>query len=309
MLSTAADAALFTARGDVLDRLARAATQGLNVLLSGPPGAGRTSALHQLSRRLRIDAAAHPRFVNAAGVRTPERLLAEVAGDLLPTVRVVGGTSAYNRFSRYADLPAGLVALVDDLPASVAHDVFGRLRDEIWSVPVAWVVTCSERDRLSFLRPPADAFYDVVVDLEPLSDAEAEELVGRRVSATELTVSGLHSAVAAAAGNPRDLIRAVRSIVLTGDSGGAVRERAARRERLRQRLSRPAAMLLEDLDSLGPSSASDQELQARTGWTRSRLVQVFAELEGAGAVESDDVGNGGAGRPRKVYRPVEERPG
>lgn len=309
LLPTGADSALVVGREDQLDRLVDAVRRRLNVLLIGAAGSGATTILHQLSRRLRLTTAQHPRFVNATGMDRPEQLLDQLAGDLVPTVSVVGGSSAYTRFSRYVDLPQGLVALVDNASVSLAYDSFGRLRDEIWTVPMSWVVTCSERDRLSFLRPPADAFYEVIVDLPRLEDSSAADLLRRRASTWELSDAALTSAVQFGRGNPRELISAARSIVLEGEDPAALPADAAWRHAVRQKLSRPAAMLLEELESVGPSSASDTELQERTGWTRARLVQVFAELQKAAAVESDEVRSGTNGRPRKVFRPTKRAHG
>jgi DNA-binding MarR family transcriptional regulator len=79
--------------------------------------------------------------------------------------------------------------------------------------------------------------------------------------------------------------------------------RIKREERLAE-LGRSAFMLMAELESLGPASASDKQLLQRLGWTRSRAVQVFRQLEEAGLVTSETV-KGDSGRPRKVYRPAE----
>ena len=60
-------------------------------------------------------------------------------------------------------------------------------------------------------------------------------------------------------------------------------------------------MLAQELEALGWASASDERLLVRMGWTRSRVVQVIAELEGEGLVEMREESTG-RGRPRKLYR-------
>ncbi len=60
-------------------------------------------------------------------------------------------------------------------------------------------------------------------------------------------------------------------------------------------------MLADELDALGWTSASDQRLLDRMGWTRPRVVQVIAELESRGLVEMREESTG-RGRPRKLYR-------
>jgi predicted transcriptional regulator len=63
-------------------------------------------------------------------------------------------------------------------------------------------------------------------------------------------------------------------------------------------------MLLAELEARGAASASEEDLLRSLGWTRTRAVQVFSDLERAGLVTSETE-KGSSGRPRKVYRPVE----
>lgn len=289
-----------------LDRVVESVQLGLNVLVHGDSGSGLTTVLHQVLRRLGRSQQSHPRFVNAAEIRRPEQLMHHVAADLVPTVSVVGGTSGgspvYSKFARYTSVPEGTVALVDNAPTRLLAETFGAHRDEVWAVPMSWVVTCTDRDKGAVLQPPADAFFDQVVELAALTDVEAASLLRRRTTKQELPAAALRTAVGAGNGNPRSLIQAARSLVLDGGDPDAVSEGSIRRAELQRRLSRPAAMLLSELISRGPSSASDRELQDACGWTRARLVQVFGELEAAGAVEYDEVATGRSGRPRKIYR-------
>jgi predicted ArsR family transcriptional regulator len=66
-------------------------------------------------------------------------------------------------------------------------------------------------------------------------------------------------------------------------------------------VGRAAAMLVAEVESLGPVSASDERLLSRLGWTRERAAQVFKQLEEAGLVVFSELRDG-PGRPRKVYR-------
>ncbi len=302
LLGTSRDRSLAVGAAAELVRITDAVGRDLNVLVSAALGGGTTTTLHRFARTAVRELGRHPRFVNAAGIETASGLLQQLAGDLTPTVSVVGGSGAYSMFARYADLPDGVVALVDNLPVQLATELFGTYRDELWAVPITWVVTCSETNRSGFLRPPADSFFDVVVDLPPLNDVDSASLLRRRTSKDELPAAALRAAVAAGAGNPRALINAARAIVLDGGDADSITQASLVRDRVERSLSGSARMLLSELRSLGPSSASDRQLQDRAGWTRARLVQVFAELERAGAVETDQVRDGRSGRPRKVYR-------
>ncbi|GAB3303738.1 hypothetical protein EK0264_03280 [Epidermidibacterium keratini] len=304
LLSTSDDKALLVQRVAELDLIIDAVGRGLNVLLHGERGSGLTTTLHQVMRRAMLDDLAHPRFSNAASVTGAEDLVHQIVGDVGPTVAVVGGTSAYSRFARYADLPPGIVGIVDNAPVRVLRELFGQHRDEVWAVPMSWVVACPEQDRAAVLEPPVDSFFDVVVGLDPLTDVQSASLLRRRTSKSELPPPALRAVVQAAGGNPRRLIRLARTLVLGEGDPTSLSRAAADRAEVESRLSRPAQMLLAEIVARGPSSASDVRLQEATGWTRSRLVQLFGELERQGAVDTSQSNDGNSGRPRKIYRAV-----
>jgi len=164
------------------------------------------------------------------------------------------------------------------------------------------VVTCHDQDRPGLLGSAAADFFDVVIELGPLTDVQAASLLRRRTTKEELDGHALRVAVDSAGGNPRALVRAARRVVIEGVDPDELQRAAFVRDQVSKALSRPAAMLLAELVERGPSSASDVGLQAATGWTRSRLVQVLGELERAGAVDCEEHSDGRSGRPRKVFR-------
>ena len=61
-------------------------------------------------------------------------------------------------------------------------------------------------------------------------------------------------------------------------------------------------MLVAELQALGPVSASNAHLQERLGLTRSRLAQVFSQLEDAGLVRSFAAPTDRPRRPAKLYQ-------
>lgn len=302
--STAADRLLWVGHSQQLDAVRAAADRDLNVLLAAEPGGGLTTALHRLSYQIGGDQTGSVRFINAAAVDSVDRLLEQIAGDLTPTIAVVGAVAPYALFSRYSALSQRIVAVVDNLTPELAYEAFARCRDELWAVPITWIVACSVHDQASFRQGPADAFFDVALLLPPLTDVEAASLVRKRTTKFELDAAGLRAVVDVGEGNPRRLVRAARQLVLNSRTVSDLHRDAFDRAEAVRTLSRPAAMLLTELDSLGPSSASDRQLQERMGWTRARLVQVFAELQRCGAVGVQEVRTAHAGRPRKIYNPM-----
>lgn len=308
LLDTAPDHELFAGRDDELARLIDLADRGVNVLLIGERGAGKTTMLRQLAYRLRqIDSEQRPVFVEGRLAENP-RMFIELVRSRLGLPSSNGGASPFEE----ADLPALVAALragvtsgrrvvlVDELHAgTVGATIFGRLRDELWQLPITWVVAVTEDDAGVLQTPPADAFFEEVMRLEPLSWDEQRKILEARL--------GREGALIAAQideGNPRRLIMLARAAT---DSGVSVMKRQAaltdRWEAVRK-LGRPASMLMAELESLGPSSASDERLLGRLGWTRSRAVQVLRELEANGLVTSSFV-KGPSGGRRKLYRPVD----
>src|SRR5207237_290633 len=70
------------------------------------------------------------------------------------------------------------VLLIDEPPSGeIGHTLFGRLRDEVWQLPFLWVVAIDEHQRAALTRPPADAFFPVVLELKPLDPKDALELL------------------------------------------------------------------------------------------------------------------------------------
>lgn len=303
LLDTRADVALFVDREHESARLRRALDEGLNVLVTGPRGCGKTSFVRRVLTDLRAADAAGPTpvFVVAATVERPADLLRRVAGAL--DVTADGSESARDVVAALAqaDLGGPRPVVVDGLPVATAHPVFGQLRDELWALPITWVVTCPDRDEPDFLRPPADAFFDVVLRLGPLADGAVRELLRRRATPAELDDRAVAEIVSLAGGSPRKALDLARRLLTDPAAADGLRAEVLQRRDVLESLGPAAAMLLDELETSGPASASDPALLARLGWTRPRAAQVLAELEQAGLVEGTTVPEG-PGRPRKVYR-------
>jgi hypothetical protein len=324
LLDTPQDRGLFAARNLELRRLKENVGSRHNVLVIGERGSGKTSLLRQLTlalRESRPDKALAPAFVEGRLADSPAMFLdlVRLRLGLEPKVRresVLEATMAgmttrgRPRLDDALELPR-LVAsleeavprgnwravLVDEIPnADIARTIFGQLRDELWQLPIVWVVAVADSNVGSFAKPPADAFFDMVLRLEPLDVEQQGKLLKARAGQP-----GARLAKEVDEGNVRRLLALARA-VLSQRRGGAqtLRALSARQAKVAT-LGRPASMLVSEMEVLGPVSASDERLLNRLGWTRERAVQVLRSLEAAGLVESDNV-KGESGRPRKVYR-------
>ena len=293
------DAALFVGRDDALGHLGRALDLGRNAVVQGTPGAGRTTLLRQLTRRLRL--AGRPSLWIAGSETTG-------VDDVLARVARWAGVPAGPPeaiLDALAGLPATTaraVVVVDDLPPATGNLLFGAWRDRLWESRVQWVVSVRSAALAELLRGPASAFFATTVALSPLPDADAADLLARR--GVRLSPDALAHVVAAGRGNPRELVTAAGDVVAGRVDGDGLDAFTAWRTARVAELSPAAAMLVRELPTHGWASASDPELQERLGWTRARLTQVFGQLDRAGLVTSAEQKQG-QGRPRRVFRPLQ----
>ena len=137
----------------------------------GPAGSGKTSLLRRLEARLGGETV----FINVARAESFTGLMAQLAsairsGDLErdPEHRPLDGHVSDALVAlRAAALEhrgaANPVVLLDGLTKTLRHELFGRQRDELWEIPVSWVVTGR-----TALVPPADTYFESTVVLDPL---------------------------------------------------------------------------------------------------------------------------------------------
>src|SRR5680860_1828598 len=201
LLDTRPDHELFVDRVEEIARIRAALGQGLNCLVVGERGSGKTSLVRALmfEERQEIDAqdVGLPRLLYVRGSG------AESASDLLR--RAVEALAQYQGEQLAAGLsgtPSGLIAelgerarrgsvlmVLDDAPAAAGNALFGALRDELWSIDLRWLVTVATTDSATLLRPPADAFFESQVTLDPLP-ADASPIRRRRISIEASAGSG-----------------------------------------------------------------------------------------------------------------------
>ncbi|HEX8769750.1 MAG TPA: AAA family ATPase [Acidimicrobiales bacterium] len=318
LLDNSTDARFFSGRTEDLARLERAVGRNANALIVGPRGAGKTSLLRMLQLRLR-DQGRTVVFIDGRSVddvrsvlrRVLERL-GEVSGapqpgwwrdeaDVLDLVAQLTATAGVMTARR----DRGPVVLCDELPsAETGHTLFGRLRDDLWMTGLTWVLAVPSVWEPVVLEPPADAFFEVTVTLAPLTIKDAEALVRLRVGGS--LARQLTKVIRAGALEPPQTPRALLQLAVAAaeTSVEEAATRAGRPDPIAD-LPRPEAMLVAELRWTGPASASDSQLLARLGWTRSRAVQVLRALADKGVVAGYDVPNPKGGRPLKRYRLTE----
>jgi len=316
LFDNALDAELFVARPEV-ERLERNSRERINTLLVGEPGSGKTSLLRNVLLRLReqeepaiwVDGALAESTSDLA-VQIEERLLNEFGGSLMSPsfLSLSESTAVVARLRRLRELVGGdrqVVVLLDLAPGGIdPFGFFGRFRDELWQVPLTWIVAAPRSMRTELLTPPADAFFEDVVELTPLGTGQQEELISRRLEPGETTPWRLPNE---GEGNPRRLLQIVRDSFRTGEPVDAHFLARSIRDGELASLGHAARIVHDYLEEHGPTSASDEDLLAHLNWSRQRAAKVLRELEDAGLIRSDTQ-QGENGRPRKLFAVVPPAP-
>ncbi len=195
---------------------------------------------------------------------------------------------------------------------ALIHRLFGRCRDEVWGLPLRWVVAGRLDARDRYLESPADVFFDTEVVAEPLHADEARNLVVARLERAapgdEADVrrirSRLDQIVERGAGVPRRLLAAAREALLsTAEEAKTIDEALA----VAASLGKTESAVMHYLVASGATSASDADFLAELGVSRSRATQVLKRLEASSLVLISEMRTG-RGRPRRLYRPVGTRP-
>jgi energy-coupling factor transporter ATP-binding protein EcfA2 len=201
---------------------------------------------------------------------------------------------------RLAALERGVCLMIDGISPTVAHAVFGSLRNELWALEgAAWVVAGDIAAGPLYREPPADAFFARTVELAPLSPADGAKLL--RAHAPELSDEQIARTLAAEdSGNPRRLLRAAADIQAgispTAWANDALAQRAE------QAAGPLAGRLVAYLADNGPASASDQRLLRQVGASRQRASQLMHQLESAGVLETLEAREPGRrGRPVRLF--------
>jgi len=299
-------------RAPETDAILRAVATSQPVLVLGERGSGRTSLLNHVASLLtRQKEARQTVMVSGELASNPSQLLGVLVARVQRLAEPAGSPARWLEDLRALSMPDGpfgqvaqpailielvdllgdrLAALerpaclmVDGIAPTVAHGMFGSLRNELWALPgAAWVLAGDIAAATLYLEPPADAFFERTVKLGPLTDADAAKLL--RAHIPELVGADIERAIAVAEGNPRRLVRAA------GDIQAGIAPASAKSDELARQavaVAGPlAGALVGYLADHGPAAASDETLLRQIGASRQRASQLMHELEAAGLLET-----------------------
>ncbi len=323
-----ADQRRFIDRIPETDTILRAVAGSQPVLLLGEHGSGRTSLLNHVAWVLAHEK--EPRrtvIVSGELATSPSQLLGVLVARVQRLVEPAGSRAGWIEDLRALSMPDGpfgaviqpailmelvdllgerlaslerpVCLMVDGIAPTVAHGVFGSLRNELWALPgAAWVVAGDSAAEKLYLEPPADAFFERTVKLGPLSDADSAKLL--RAHLPEPSDADVESAIAVAEGNPRRLLRAA------GDIQAGVAPSSPAADGLVQQATAAAGPLAGPLVGYlaahGPTSASDEAMLRQIGASRQRASQLMHALESAGLLETIEQHEPGRrGRPARRF--------
>jgi hypothetical protein len=326
LYDNSADARLFVVPEE-WNVLMRAIDRRNNVLVTAPRGWGKTSLLRQVQQSLR-DNGHSAAFVDGSALEDGFQLLIRVRRALAGTSSApqrmkeqfgaIGSALAgdpsppppeasyalMNELQAIEGLPETTLLVDASHSAEAVYAIFGRLRDLIWQMPHRWIIVVDEDEAATALKPPADAFFDMVLRLKPWSIERMIMILDRRLEPGDLDRKFVQDIAAGADGNPRKALRAANEAIVTGRPPAASLTDRARVLNQAAALGRPHGMLMAELLDLGQASPSDAALLDRLGLSRGRVTALLRELlDHDLVVAAPDTSSGTTGRPRTIYRP------
>ncbi len=323
-----ADQRRFVDRTLESDAIIQAVAASQPVLLLGERGSGRTSLLNHVAWLLaRQKESRHTVMISGELASNPSQLLGVLVARVQRLAEPAGSRARWIEDLQALSMPDGpfgqvaqpailmelvdllgerLAALerpvclmVDGIAPTVAHGVFGSLRNELWALQgAAWVVAGDSAAEALYLEPPADAFFERTVKLGPLTDADAAKLL--RAHVPVLVDADTERAIAVGEGNPRRLLRAA------GDIQAGIAPVSSAADESVQRATAVAGPLagaiVGYLAAQGPAAASDERMLRQIGASRQRVSQLLHELESAGLLETIEQHEPGRrGRPARRF--------
>lgn len=306
LTAAGSDQRLYVGRDEEAMAVVDALHLGLNVLVDGPRGSGRTSFLHHLRTRRNAT------LIDARPWGTTGALLSAIIRSFGPegTIedRDTVGPHDFDQLSTAIVEQAGgeapALILLDDPDPVAGRPLFAAFRDALWEVPAQWVVAIEERHLASFLQPPADAFFGRTVSLGPMSEDMARRLLRRRTEdaqgdpAADRVQTAIEDILMVTNPLTPSRLLTAAALAVEGSDPTASLHAVTEAQLSASLLGRTETMTWEVLRGLGAAHAGDEQLGSRLGLTRQRLQQLLSRLETAGLVASHREGK------RKMYRAV-----
>ena len=225
-LLTRRDRELFAGRHGELSRVVAAIEAGFNCAIVGEPGSGRTTLANAAVAELEAN---QPPIsvltIYAAEIADAAGLLAAASAELtvrgwpgaVPAARPGLRLEAIDRLDSLrrqvatrASGTAAPVFLVEDVAIGAGRELFGALRDELWTIDARWLVTVSTAQAPGLLRPPADVFFEVQITLHRSPTTRPPSLLRRRID--DCGPGLVRQIVGSGGGNPRRLIELARDL-------------------------------------------------------------------------------------------------
>lgn len=308
LTASKADEALFVNRTSETTTILRAAVElRLNTFVTGPPGSGKTSLLRHVF--LHLERSGTPVvYANVERARSIEEAIGLIATAIDPDSPAASSSSTIAEDetdlivienaieATFADQPL-VVALVDGADDALTTTLFGRYRDRLWeSRTLKWVVASRHRAP----APPADAFFDRVVELEPFSQVDGATML--EVRAPEISDTA-RARLAAAIGSAQPVfwMLAAQSLALADSDPASVIKAITAQNAATRDLPDRLRVLYDAVRDLGPIHASDSQLLARLDVSRPWVATGLKELEEQGLVHAERDGR------RVLYQALRNR--
>jgi hypothetical protein len=300
LLDTRSEQKLFVSDASRARAIERGSAFEGNVLIGGDPGSGKTSVLFAIRARCGGKAL----YLNAATLDASEAIVSALSRMLVEAEFIEPGAATpegdpladVREIRRWREAPPETRFLLDDLSVGQAIRLFGHLRDELWQTPVSFAVAARAGVAKALSTPPADAFFDAHVTLEPLDATHASQLLQARAVAGQTTALAFEREGTKL--QPRELL----ALAAEGDPGGRFApDRQHNMLVIAEGIGgRSAAMLFTEL--WGREGASAGELATATGLSRQRVATLLRRLEYEQLIVAYTAPRTGhPGRPERLY--------
>ena len=300
LTTSEADQALFVNRTSEVHTIVSSVELGLNAFVSGTAGSGKTSLLRHVERTLESGGTAVV-YVNVGAAQSVGEAIGSIARAIATDNDTLRDPIAEDETDVLAIEQAAarqpLVLLVDGVDEMLTVVLFGRYRDRLWESPnLTWVVASRHRAP----APPADAFFDRILELGPFTPADGAALLDVRAPWMPAETRE-HLVAAIGPAQPVFWMLAAQSLAIAETEPDTMIAALVAQQDIAEGLPNRLRVLYEALVELGPAHAGDAELLDRVGASRPWVATGLKELEELGLVRSERDGR------RMLYETLRNR--